>query len=103
MHAPMAACRPCVQSANRPRGLAISILELNQGIFHLGHWDFPLVGGGSLDHLPRRGAALAHIVLRLADAAAAGAVVVAPYPLAGDVLAGRGIFGRDLRPVAFEF
>ena len=33
MHAPMAACRPCVQGANRPRGLAISILELNQAIF----------------------------------------------------------------------
>src|SRR5215831_3421588 len=33
MHALMAACRPCVQRANRPRELAISILELNQAIF----------------------------------------------------------------------
>src|SRR5215475_14312424 len=33
MHAPMAACRPCVQGANRPRELAISILESNQAIF----------------------------------------------------------------------
>src|SRR5262249_19793767 len=32
IHAPMAACPPCVQGANRPRGLAISILELNQAI-----------------------------------------------------------------------
>src|SRR5262249_21290 len=32
MHVPMAACRPCVQGANRPRGLAISILELDQAI-----------------------------------------------------------------------
>src|SRR5262249_62008594 len=32
MHAPMAACRPCVQRANRPRELAISILELDQAI-----------------------------------------------------------------------
>src|SRR5262244_1136944 len=31
--APMAACRPCVQGANRPRELAISILESNQAIF----------------------------------------------------------------------
>src|SRR5215471_7635218 len=35
-------------------------------------------------------------------AAASGAVVIAPYAFSGDVLAGRGIFGRDLRPVAFE-
>src|SRR5260370_21671260 len=32
MHAPSTACRPCVQRANRPRGLAISILELNQAV-----------------------------------------------------------------------
>src|SRR5258708_2093610 len=32
MHAPWTACRPCVQRANRPRGLAISILELNQAV-----------------------------------------------------------------------
>src|SRR5437016_13562635 len=32
MHAPWTACRPCVQRANRPRGLAIFILELNQAI-----------------------------------------------------------------------
>src|SRR5262249_3435915 len=49
-----------------------------------------------------RGAALAHVILRVADAAAAAGRHVAPYALAGDVLAGRGIFGRDLRPVAFE-
>src|SRR5260370_34532992 len=32
MHAPSTACRPCVQRANRPRGLAIFILELNQAV-----------------------------------------------------------------------
>src|SRR5215813_5145252 len=53
-------------------------------------------------HFTGRCAAFAHIVLRLADAAASGAVVIAPYAFSGDVLAGRGIFGRDLRPVAFE-
>src|SRR5262249_25000331 len=70
---------------------------------HLGARVFPLVGGGLLEHLPRRGAALAHVILRVADAAAAAGRHVAPYALAGDVLAGGGIFGRDLRPVAFEF
>src|SRR5207253_6404049 len=58
--------------------------------------------GGLLEHLARRRTALAHIFVRLADAAAAGAGIVAPDALARDVLAGRGIFGRDLRPIAVE-
>src|SRR5262249_57188706 len=48
------------------------------------------------------GAGFAHISVRGADAAAAAGREVTPYPLARDALAGRGIFGRDLRPVAFE-
>src|SRR5262249_55426797 len=64
--------------------------------------NFPPIGGGLDQHLAGHRAAFAHIVLRLADAAASGAVVIAPYAFSGDVLAGRGIFGRDLRPVAFE-
>src|SRR5262249_61806604 len=69
---------------------------------HLGRRDFPLVGGGLLEHLPCRSAPLAHVILRVPDAAAAAGRHISPYALAGDVLAGRGIFGRDLRPVAFE-
>src|SRR5262249_34539802 len=51
---------------------------------------------------PRRGAALTHVFMRHSDAAAAAGRHVSPHALAGDVLARRGIFGRDLRPVAFE-
>src|SRR5262249_22588633 len=59
-------------------------------------------GSGLLEHLPRRGAALTDVFMRHPDAAAAAGRHVSPHALAGDVLAGRGIFGRDLRPVAFE-
>src|SRR5262249_12289818 len=68
----------------------------------LGGWHFPLIGGGLDQHFTGHRAAFAHIVLRLADAAASGAVVIAPYAVSGDVLTRRGIFGGDLRPVAFE-
>src|SRR5439155_16053508 len=68
----------------------------------LGGWDAPRVSRGLDQHFARCGATVAHVLVRLADAAAAGAGVVAPYPLTGDVLARRRIFGRDLRPVAFE-
>src|SRR5262249_12538323 len=64
---------------------------------------FPFIGGGLDQHHARGGAALAHIVLRGADAAAAAGRIVAPDPLAGDILAGRGEFGRHLRPVALQF
>ena len=53
-------------------------------------------------HLARRGAALADVLVRLADAAAAAGRVALPDAVAGEVLAGGRIFGRDLRPVAFE-
>jgi len=48
------------------------------------------------------GAALTDILVRFADAAAAAGGEIAPHALARDVLAGRRIFGRHLRPVAFE-
>ena len=41
--------------------------------------------------------------MRLADAAAAAGREIAPWALACDALAGRRIFGRDFRPVAFQF
>src|SRR5207253_10573963 len=48
-------------------------------------------------------AALAQILLRLPNAAAARARVIAPHPFASNILAGRREFIGDLRPVAFEF
>ncbi|MGY3465799.1 hypothetical protein ACVW0I_002670 [Bradyrhizobium sp. LM6.11] len=63
---------------------------------------FPRLGGGLDQHHARGGAALADVVLRRADAAAAAGREIAPDALAGDALAGRRIFGRDFRPVAFE-
>jgi len=47
--------------------------------------------------------ALAHVILRGADAATAAGTEIAPRILAGDALAGRRILGRDLRPIAFQF
>ena len=69
---------------------------------HLGDRDLPFVGRGLLEHLARRGAALPHVQVRGADATAAAGREVAPYPLAGDALAGRRIFPGDFRPVGFE-
>src|SRR5262249_40805722 len=58
---------------------------------------------GSLDpHLAGDRAALADVLMRIADGAAASGVEVAPDALARDVLSRRRIFGRDFRPVAFE-
>ena len=69
----------------------------------LGGRNLPLVGGRLHEHGARRRAALAHRVLRIADAAAAGGGEIAPHALAGDVLAGRRIFRLDLGPVGVEF
>src|SRR5206468_12254979 len=49
-----------------------------------------------------RSAAAAHIVLRAADAAAAAGRHVTPDALAGEVLPGKDVLGRDLLPVALE-
>ena len=52
--------------------------------------------------MPRGGAALAHVLLRLADAAAAAGGEVAPDAVARQVLARRGVLGADLGPVAVQ-
>ena len=69
---------------------------------HFRHRDLPLVGRGLLEHLARGRAALPDVFVRHADAAAAAGREVTPHALASDALAGRRIFGRDFRPVAFE-
>src|SRR4029078_12317448 len=47
-------------------------------------------------------AAFAHIVLRRTDAAAATGAEITPGILARNAFAGRRIFGRHFRPVAFK-
>src|SRR5262249_61748637 len=87
------------------RTLCGSVLRLRRLSDRLRVMDGPrpvALCGGLDQHFTGHRAAFAHIVLRLANAAASGAVVIAPYAFSGDVLTGRGIFGRDLRPVAFE-
>ena len=71
------------------------------GAFRSRH--LPLIGGGLDQHDARGGAALADIILRGADTAAAAGGEIAPGAFARHALAGRRIFGRDFRPVAFEF
>src|SRR5207237_1274364 len=73
---------------------------LRHGAFGRRH--LPFVGRRLDQHDARSRTALAHIVLRGADAAAATGAEVAPYAVARDVLSWRRIFGRDLRPIAFE-
>ena len=46
-----------------------------------------------IEHDARGGAALADVLVRLADAAAAAGGERAPHALAGDALAGRRVFG----------
>ena len=63
----------------------------------------PPLGGRSGDqHLARRGTAFAHIVMRLANAAAAARREIAPHAIAGEVVTGRWIFGGHLGPVALQ-
>src|SRR5579871_20661 len=68
-----------------------------------GGWHLPLVGSSLDQHDARGCATLADIVCRGANAAAAAGGEIPPGALAGDALAWRGIFGRDFRPVAFQF
>src|SRR5262245_26189728 len=70
---------------------------------HLRDWNLPLVGCGLLEHFARRRAALAHVLMRHADAAAAAGGESPPHAITGDALARCGIFPGDLRPVAVEF
>ena len=63
----------------------------------------PLVGSGLDQHHARRGAALTHVKVRLADAAASARRHVLPHALPGDVLARCRVLPGDLLPVALEF
>src|SRR6266446_1561399 len=85
-------------------GAAVRSLVPDHAVGHgqFGNRHLPLVGRGLLEHLARDCAALAHVIMRVTDAAAAAGRKVAPHTLAGNALAGRGIFPGDLRPVAFE-
>ena len=58
----------------------------------------PLVGGGLHQHHAGGRAALAHVVVRLADAAAAAGGEVAPDAVAREVLAGRRVLGASPWP-----
>ena len=64
--------------------------------------DAPFLGGRGDQHRAGGCAPAADVILRIADAAAAGGLVIAPDAVALQVLAGRRIFRRHLRPVAFE-
>ena len=86
----------CGAAAGRMRDHAVG-----GGAFRYRH--LPAVGGRLHQHHPRGSAALAHVLVRLADAAAAAGGETAPHPLAGEVLPRRRVFGRDLAPVRIEF
>ena len=62
----------------------------------------PPLGRRLQQHAACRCAALAHVLVRRADAAAAAGRHVAPDAVAREVLAGRRVFGRDLVPVALQ-
>ena len=68
----------------------------------LGGRHLPLVGRGLDQHLRAAAPPSRTYSCDVADAAAAAGREIAPDALARDALAGRRIFGRDLRPVAFE-
>src|SRR5438105_2637332 len=63
---------------------------------------FPLIRGRLHEHHARGSAAFAHVLVRLANAAAAAGGEIAPGALALHALAGRRIFDAHLRPVALE-
>ena len=63
----------------------------------------PGVRGGLDQHHPRRGTALAHVLVRFADPATAAGRETAPHPFTSETFARGWIFGDDLRPVTFEF
>ena len=57
---------------------------------------------GADQHVARRRAALADILVRIADAATAAGREIPPDALARRILPGRRVFGRDFGPVAFQ-
>ena len=68
----------------------------------LGRRHVPLLRRRLGQHRARRCAGLAQVVVRRADAAAAGGEEVAPDAIARDVLSRGREFGRHFRPVAIE-
>ena len=68
----------------------------------LGGGHLPLIGGRLNQHGASRGAGLAHVVIGLANAAAAGGEIIAPHAIAGETLPRRGKFHRDFVPVTVE-
>ena len=70
---------------------------------HFAHRNAPLVGRRLQQHGAGCSAALAHVILRAANAAAAAGGHVTPDALACQVLAGRDHLYFDARPIAVEF
>src|SRR5207248_6757235 len=62
----------------------------------------PLIRRGLYEHGARGRAAFAHVLVRLADAAAAAGGEVSPGALASDAFTRRRIFDAHFRPVALE-
>ena len=98
-----------LQLGSRSRDFAVGRDALAGGVRddalldgEVGDRNFPLVGGRLQQHRARGGAALADILVRAADAAAAASRHVAPHAVAREILSRRGILGRDLAPVALE-
>ena len=54
-------------------------------------------------HHSRRGTALSHVFVRVADPATAASRETTPHPFTSKAFTRGWIFGRDLGPVAFEF
>ncbi len=86
--------------ADAAAGRLVRDHAVRDGAFGGGH--LPVVGRRLHEHHPRRRAALAHVLVRIANAAASARRVVAPHAIAREVLARRRVFGPHLRPVALE-
>ena len=65
--------------------------------------DIPSRRGGGDQHLPRGGAGLAQIKLRVRDRAAGAGRHIAPNFMAAQIFDRRDKFSANLRPVAFKF
>ena len=94
--------RGCRHLAVRGRAAGAPVRDHAVGGTALGGRHPPGVGGGLDQHRARRGAALADVLVRGADAAAAARGEIAPHALAFDALPGGRILGGHLRPVALQ-
>ena len=98
------------QLGRRLRHLAVAQLALAGPMgdhaladLELSHRHIPLVGGGLQQHHAGCCAALAHVLLRDANAPAAAGGHLTPGAFARHALAGGGHLGADFFPVAFQF